>query len=66
MLNIEGVTCMGIRERISKASVANVVAGTGVILGLLWGMYSGNRELVSFIVGACVTYLLKKTVREND
>ena len=57
---------MGIRERISKASVANVVAGTGVILGLLWGMYSGNRELVSFIVGACVTYLLKKTVREND
>lgn len=53
-----------LRDWLDKASVANVVSAFCVIGGLIYGCYTRNGELVSFIVGAAVGYLLKRKAEE--
>jgi len=46
---------------IDKASVQNVVAAAGVIVGLAVTAYFQKWELFAVITGACTTYLFPKT-----
>jgi len=40
--------------------VANIISAIIVVGGLAYGVYTRNNDLVSFIVGAGVGYLLKR------
>ena len=51
---------MSLKERISKTTVANVVAGLCVIGALAFFMYTGNTDGVTFLAGAGVGYLFKE------
>lgn len=46
-------------DLIKKSTIANFVAGTVVIGGLIYGMVTQNTELILFLTGACVGYLFK-------
>lgn len=48
---------MSFREFLSKTSIANIVAGASIILGLVYAFYIRDTNLMTFIVGAGVGYL---------
>jgi len=54
---------MSLKELLSKATVASVVAGICVVGGLLFAIATRNVDLVTFLAGAGVGYLFKTVVR---
>ena len=48
---------MSVREFLSKTSIANVVAGASIVIGLIYAFYTGNSDLMNFLVGSAVGYL---------
>jgi len=56
---------MSLKEIISKASIANVVAGIVVVAGLIYAFYTSNQELMKTITLVGLGYLFgRKTASD--
>ena len=57
---------MDLIEWFKRTTLANVTAVLVTLAGLGYGVYSGNSELVAFVVGAGVTWLFDQKNTPNN
>lgn len=46
---------------INKTSIANIMAGIAIGVGVIYAYITGNNDLMTFIVGAAIGYLFGRS-----